>query len=133
MRETAEFQSAQLPSIKSMLPIFVPEKELMRANSIYTRISFVIQLVCPGLSGIIMSCLSMTGVFFIDVMTAIIGVLLLSAISMPPRVSSQGEYNPISDLKSGATYIFKNRALKNSIVFYSVFSCISYPPLNIGG
>jgi len=46
---------------------------------------------------------------------------------MPPRVSSQGEYNPISDLKSGATYIFKNRALKNSIVFYSVFSFLVVP------
>lgn len=117
----------QLPSIKSMLPLFVPAEELMRANSIYTSIWFVIQLTSPGLSGIIMSGLSMAGIFFIDVMTAVIGVLLLSAISIPPRESGESGDDPVGALKSGAIYIIKNRSLKNSIIFYSIFSFLVVP------
>lgn len=117
----------QLPSIKSMLPILVPGNEFMRANSIYTSIWFVIQLIAPGLCGIIMRFLSMTGIFLIDVFSALIGVLLLCVISMPARESREGGYHPLSELKSGARYILTSRSLKNSIVFYSVFSFLVVP------
>lgn len=117
----------QLPSIKSMLPILVPEKELMRANSIYTSIWFVIQLVSPGISGIIMGFLSMTGVFLIDVITAVVGILLLLTITMPSRENRRSDNNPIDELKSGARYILTSRPLKNSIIFYGVFSFLVVP------
>lgn len=117
----------QMPAIKSMLPILVPEKELMHANSIYTSIWCVIQLISPGISGIIMSFMSMSGVFFIDVITAAIGISLLSTISMPTRKNSVDNYAPIEELKSGVRYILSNKSLKNSILFYSVFSFLVVP------
>ncbi|WP_244282170.1 MFS transporter [Maledivibacter halophilus] len=117
----------QMPAIKSMLPILVPEKELMRANSIYTSIWCVIQLISPGISGIIMSFMSMSGVFFIDVITAAIGILLLSTISMPARQNSVDNYKAIEELKSGVRYILSNSSLKNSILFYSAFSFLVVP------
>ncbi|MGF7059874.1 MFS transporter [Brassicibacter mesophilus] len=117
----------QMPAIKSMLPLLVPEKELMRANSIYTSIWCVIQLISPGISGIIMSFTSMSGVFFIDVITALIGISLLSTISIPVRKNSEGKYKPIEELKSGVRYILSNLSLKNSILFYSAFSFLVVP------
>ncbi|TCO68912.1 MFS transporter [Marinisporobacter balticus] len=117
----------QMPAIKSMLPLIVPEKELMRANSISTSIWCVIQLISPGISGIVMSFMSMSSVFFIDVITAVIGVSLLSTISMPARKSSAEKYKPIEELKSGIRYILSNRSLKNSILFYSIFSFLVIP------
>ncbi|QOR34818.1 MFS transporter [Clostridium sp. 'deep sea'] len=117
----------QMPAIKSMLPLIVPEKELMRANSIYTSIWCVIQLISPGLSGVIMSFMSMSGIFFIDVITAVIGVFLLSTISMPAQERSEYKYKPVEDLKLGIRYILSNRSLKNSILFYSIFSVLVVP------
>lgn len=117
----------QMPAIKSMLPILVPEKELMRANSIYTSIWCVIQLVSPGISGIIMNFVSISGVFFIDVITAVIGISLLSTISMPSRKNSENNYKLMVELKSGIRYILSNKSLKNSILFYSAFSFLVVP------
>lgn len=117
----------QMPAIKSMLPLFVPEKELMRANSAYTSIWCIIQLISPGISGIVMSFLSMSGVFFIDVFTAVIGVLLLSTIHIPVRKNSQNTIRPIAELKAGVRYILSSHSLKNSILFYSIFSFLVVP------
>ncbi len=117
----------QMPASKSILPILVPEKELMRANSIYTSIWCVIQLISPGLSGAILGYISIVGVFFIDVVTAIMGVGLLAVIAMPVREKKTDKYQPIDELKSGVHYIKSNPRLKNSILFYSFFSLLVVP------
>ncbi|WP_278278225.1 MFS transporter [Alkaliphilus peptidifermentans] len=117
----------QMPAIKSMLPLFVPEGELMRANSIYTSIWCVIHLVSPGLSGVIMSFVSIVGVFFIDVITAIIGVLLLSTIIMPAREIQQTRGNPKEELKQGFRYILNSKSLKYSIILYTTFQFLVVP------
>lgn len=117
----------QMPAIKSMLPLIVPEKKLMKANSIYTSIWCVIQLISPGISGVIMSLMPMYSIFFLDVITAVIGVFLLSTIYMPVQKRSQNDYKLLDELKSGANYILSNNSLKNSLVFYSIFSFLVVP------
>ncbi|MGO0862452.1 MFS transporter, partial [Clostridioides difficile] len=72
----------QLPASKSILPLFIPEEELLRANSYSTTIWSIIQLISPGLGGLALTMLPLGEVFLIDVVTALIGVGLLSTISI---------------------------------------------------
>lgn len=132
----------QLPASKSILPQIVPDERLMKANSIFTGIWSTIQLVSPGLGGLVMSLMSIQYVFLIDVITAIIGVLLLATVSISVRKAQQNDENTKEGLTQGFQYIMRSKTLRNSILLYTVFSFLVVPasqltPLlaskNIGG
>ncbi|BAL01648.1 major facilitator superfamily transporter [Oscillibacter valericigenes Sjm18-20] len=117
----------QLPASKSILPQIVPGEQLMKANSIYTGIWSIIQLVSPGLGGLVMSFMSIQYVFLIDIGTAIIGVLLLATITIPMREKLQSTENTKEGLLQGLHYIMNSKALRNSILLYTIFSFLVVP------
>lgn len=117
----------QLPASKSILPQIVPAEQLMKANSIFTGIWSTIQLVSPGLGGLVMSLMSIKYVFLIDVITAIIGVFLLSTVPIPALKTQQREDNAKEGLIQGFHYMMRSKTLRNSILLYSIFSFMVVP------
>lgn len=117
----------QLPASKSILPKIVPPDQLMRANSINTSIWSVIQLVSPGLGGLVMSLLAIEYVFMIDVVTAIIGVLLLATISVPAHSLHLSRENTRDGLRQGFHYIMNSKALRRGIILYTIFQFLVVP------
>ena len=117
----------QLPASKSILPQIVPGEQLMKANSIYTGIWSTIQLVSPGLGGLVMSLMSIPFVFLIDIGTAITGVLLLATVAIPVREMRQSAENKNEGLVDGFHYIMNSIALRNSILLYTIFSFLVVP------
>lgn len=117
----------QLPASKSILPQIVPGEQLMKSNSIYTGIWSTIQLVSPGLGGLIMSFMPIQYVFLIDIATAIAGVLLLATIIIPVRRMQQNNENTKEGLVQGFFYIMNSKALRNSILLYTIFSFLVVP------
>lgn len=132
----------QLPASKSILPQIVPKEQLMRANSINTGVWSVIQLVSPGLGGLVMSLMDMEYVFLIDVLTAVISIIILATIIMPSCEILQRNENTREELVQGFRYIMNSRALRSAILLYTVFQFLVVPasqltPLlaskNVGG
>lgn len=117
----------QLPASKSILPQIVPDEQLMKANSIYTGLWSTIQLISPGFGGLVMSLLSIQYVFLIDIGTAITGVLLLATVTIPIRDRPQGAENTKEGLLQGFRYIMNSKALRNSILLYTIFSFLVVP------
>lgn len=117
----------QLPASKSILPQIVPHNQLMRANSINTSVWSVIQLVSPGLGGVVMSLMDMEYVFLIDVVTAFIGVILIATIIMPIRGTQQTSENTKEGLVQGFRYIMNSKALRYSLILYTIFQFLVVP------
>ncbi|WMJ85153.1 MFS transporter [Oscillospiraceae bacterium LTW-04] len=117
----------QLPASKSILPQIAPDEQLMRANSISTGIWSVIQLISPGLGGLVMSLMAMHYVFLIDVATAIFSILLFSTIVIPARNVKQTNENTKKRLVQGFYYIKNSNALRNSILLYTIFQFLVVP------
>lgn len=117
----------QLPASKSILPQIVPHNQLMRANSINTSVWSVIQLVSPGLGGVVMSLMDMEYIFLIDVVTAFIGVLLIATIIMPIRGTQQTSENTKEGLVQGLRYIMNSKALRYSLILYTIFQFLVVP------
>lgn len=117
----------QLPASKSILPQIVPHNQLMRANSINTSVWSVIQLVSPGLGGVVMSLMDMEYVFLIDVVTAFIGVILIATIIMPIRGTQHTSENTIEGLAQGFRYIMNSKALRYSLILYTIFQFLVVP------
>ncbi len=132
----------QLPASKSILPQIVPKEQLMKANSINTGVWSVIQLVSPGLGGLVMSLMDMEYVFLIDVLTAVISIIILATIIVPSCEIRQRNENTREELVQGFRYIMNSRALRSAILLYTVFQFLVVPasqltPLlaskNVGG
>lgn len=117
----------QLPASKSILPQLVPEEGLLKANSIFTGIWSIIQLVSPGLGGLVMSLRSMEYVLLIDVVTGLLGVLLLAAVPIPVRRAEPDDDNTKEGLAQGFRYIMGSKTLRNSILLYTIFSFLVVP------
>lgn len=132
----------QLPSSKSILPQIVPKDQLMKANSINTGVWSVIQLISPGLGGLVMSLMDMEYVFLIDVVTAVISIIILATIIVPSAEIRQSNENTREELVQGFRYIMNSSALRNAILLYTIFQFLVVPasqltPLlaskNVGG
>ena len=67
----------QMPAIGAFLPQLVPEDQLTRVNGINSSIQSFVFLVSPMLSGALLTFATIEIIFFIDVITAAIAVMIL--------------------------------------------------------
>ena len=72
----------QTPTVNSMIPLLVPKDKLMKFNGINSSIQSVIQFASPLVAGGILVLGSISNILFIDVITAVIGVSILSFIKI---------------------------------------------------
>lgn len=117
----------QLPASKSILPHIVPEEALIRANSLNTGIWSLIQLVSPGIGGLVMNAMKMQAVLLIDVGTAAMGVLLLLWLKMPESKRGQEMENTKERLIQGFCYLMKSKSLKRCLFLYTAFQFLVVP------
>lgn len=104
----------ELPAAKCILPGFVPEEMLYKANSAFTTVWSVGQLVSPALAGIIMGNLTLPTVFMVDVITAVFGVGTL--LTIPITNKNEDIYNEIqSGSKDFVKYIGKKPAILSTL------------------
>ena len=75
----------QTPTVNSMIPLLVPEDKLMKFNGVNSSIQSVIQFASPLVAGGILVLGSISNILFIDVITAVIGVSILSFIKMEQK------------------------------------------------
>lgn len=73
----------QTPAVNAVIPQIVPQKHLMQVNGIQNTITSLIMFLSPAVSGAILSVSTLETTLFIDVFTALIGVGITSALTIP--------------------------------------------------
>ena len=68
----------QSPAVSALLPQIVPTDKLMRVNGINGTIQAAMMLVAPAAAAAVYASSTIVAVFFVDVVTAVIGIALLS-------------------------------------------------------
>ncbi len=114
----------QSPSIQSYLPILVPTEKLTRINSINSSFQSLIVLFSPILSGVLLGVAQIGHIFFIDVITAAIAILILVLLvkdNYVKKVRENSKLEYFTDLKLGLNYIRKNKFLKTYFIFCAIF------------
>lgn len=117
----------QLPASKSVLPLIVPQSELMKANSVNTSIWSIIQLVSPGLGGLAMNYFTMGSVLLIDVVSAAIGITIFGVVTLPARKNKPSFENTKEGLLQGFHYLWNSKPLRYGIILYSLFQFLVVP------
>lgn len=121
----------QTPAVGAILPQFVPEDKLVKVNGANGSIQALVMLLAPMASGALLGMASIETIFFIDVITAAIAIVILIALLHIPAHAKAGEKQPVSyfqDLKQGYLYIRDHAFLKKFFLFFAMFFILAAAP-----
>ncbi|WP_195264411.1 MFS transporter [Clostridium sp. 1001275B_160808_H3] len=120
----------QTPAVGSFIPQIVPENKLSKINGINSSIQSLTMLICPMLSGALLSIATIETIFFIDVITAMIAVFTL-LIFLKVKAHSkalEAQHNSyFDDMKEGVKYIKNHSYVKKFFLFCTIFFILAAP------
>lgn len=114
----------QMPAVNAFLPQFVPQEMLTRVNAVNGMIQSTMTLLSPMLSAALLTVASIEAIFFIDVVTAVVAVVILLVFLRTPSHARAGEAHQESyfaDLRHGIAYLTKHDYLKAFALFNAIF------------
>lgn len=118
----------QIPAVNAILPQIVPKNNLLKINGINSTLTGIIMFLSPAISGAMMSVMPVEGTFFVDVITAFIGVGITAGILIKPHKPEfiQGNSH-FAELQAGFAYIKKNPFIKHLLIFQTVILVLISP------
>ena len=123
----------QTPAISALLPQIVPTEKLMRVNGINSSVQSSLTLLAPIVAAAIYANFSLVTILFIDVVTAIIGVVLLATVAVPTlaRAASLDKPSYFADLKEGINYTFTHELVRWVIAIFGIVFLLIVAPSNL--
>lgn len=121
----------QTPAIGAFLPQLVPEDKLTKVNATNGSIQSLVTLISPMLSGALLTMATIESIFFIDVITAAIAVIMLLLFLHVPVHAKALQKEKISyfeDMSQGIKYI-RNHGFVKMIFIFCAFYFILVAPL----
>jgi DHA3 family macrolide efflux protein-like MFS transporter len=98
----------QMPAVNALIPTIVPREHYARVNGVNSAAQSFGNLLAPMLAGAIMSFMPITAVFFVDVVTAAVGIsIVLFFVRVPERDVNEksGGASYFRDIRDGLLYI----------------------------
>jgi DHA3 family macrolide efflux protein-like MFS transporter len=120
-------QGVQTPAVGAFIPQIVPQEHLTRINGLQSSIQSFIFLMAPMISAALMSFVSLEMLFFLDVVTAAIGISIVAFfVKVPQRekpVPKTGEQKGDywHDLREGIRYIKQHGYISQMMILTAVF------------
>lgn len=102
----------QGPAVNALLPQIVPAEHLMRVNGAQQAIQSGMMLFAPAVAAAVYASTGIVAVFFIDVVTAVAGVLLLLLVPVARAVRSSEPVSYFGDLLAGVRYVQGNASVR---------------------
>lgn len=119
----------QTPTVNALIPQITPKAVLMRVTGFNGSLQSLTMIVAPAVSGALLATVSVESTFFIDVVTAIIGISLLSILKIPPhqRAQTSKDTGTAADLKTGILYAYRHPFIKVLLIFYALLMFLVTP------
>ena len=113
----------QQPAVGAFLPEIAPEEKLMKLNGINSSIHGAMMLVAPLAAGGLYGLIGLKSVFWIDVVTAAVGISLLTLIKTEIlKTNTIAEGQVLQEMMGGVRYVFMTKWLKQFLLLYLVFA-----------
>ncbi|GAA2988610.1 DHA3 family macrolide efflux protein-like MFS transporter [Microbacterium terrae] len=131
----------QTPAVAALIPQITPTRHLMRINGINGSIQSAMALLAPAVAGAIYawssavndgSSAALVPIFFIDVVTAVIGIGLLSFVSVSAvRRAQDAQTGYFADLVDGVRYIAHHEFVRWLLVLFAIIFVLTVAPSNL--
>jgi len=117
----------QSPAVMALIPQLVPTDKLLRVNGIFQSIQSGMMLIAPAAAAGIYASMSIIAIFWVDVVTAIIGIGLLLLISVP-TVRTVVDTGYFTDLAKGVRYTFTHAFVRWLLVLFAIVFLLTVAP-----
>lgn len=117
----------QTPAVSAVIPHLVPEEHLMRCNGIHATMQSIVQFAAPAVAGAVLSVGTFRSALLIDILTALLGIGLLSGVLLPKQEASWEQVAVFSEIKAGIRYSFSDRMIGKTLTVYGLFVLLSVP------
>ncbi|NLP83955.1 MFS transporter [Microbacterium sp. CFH 90308] len=131
----------QMPAVSALLPQIVPTRNLIRVNGINGSIQSAMMLLAPAAAGGLYAwasaasdgtAASLIPIFFIDVVTAVIGIGIVALIPVATiRRAGDVETGYFADLVDGVRYIVNHAFVRWLLVLFAIIFLLTVAPSNL--
>lgn len=124
-------QTFQMPTIQSILPQMVPQKEITRVNGQLGMVQSANMIIAPALGAFLFAVVPMNRLILLDVLGAIFGIGLLLFVRIPQTQALGERVHILTDTKLGFSLLIKNKGLWYITLLGSAFTLIFMPAVSM--
>ena len=117
----------QTPAVNAVIPQLVPEEYLMKYNGLNATVQSIVQFAAPAVAGAVLSIGTFRTTLFIDILTALVGIGLLSCILLPKQEASNENVSVFSEIKAGIRYSFSDKLIEKILIVYGLYILLCVP------
>ncbi len=117
----------QTPAINAVIPQVVPEEYLMKYNGLNATVQSIVQFAAPAAAGAVLSIGTFRATLFIDILTALVGIGLLSCVLLPKQEASNENVSVLSEIKAGIRYSFSDKLIGKILIVYGLYILLCVP------
>ena len=117
----------QMPAVNAVIPRLVPEEHLMKYNGMNATMQSIVQFISPAVAGMVLSLGTFRAALFIDILTALLGMSLLSCVLLPKQEATHETVSVLSEIKAGISYSFSDKMIGNVLKLYGLFILLCVP------
>ena len=119
----------QQPTVQAVIPQLVPQEHLLRINGLFQTIQSGLALLAPAVAGAVFGAFGIVPAFFIDVVTALLGVGVLLLVTVPTLDAVAGKATGFrEDLVEGARFIRHHAFIRWLMVLFAVIIVLTGSP-----
>jgi len=121
------FAGIQRPAASALLPQLVPADQLLRINGIFQGLMAGMMILAPAVAAAIYATWGIVPAFFIDAITAAIGIGFLLLIPVA-TVRSGGGQSYFGDLRAGLRYTFTHPLIRWALGVLAIVMLLGAAP-----
>jgi len=118
----------QQPAVAALLPQLVPGDQLLRFNGLFQSAQAGMMLVAPPVAAAVYASMSIIAIFFIDAITAVIGIGLLLSIAVPTIRLADTQRGYFTDLVEGVRFTFNHRLVRWVLLLLTIVMLLGAAP-----
>ncbi|RIX31184.1 MFS transporter [Amnibacterium setariae] len=119
----------QQPTVQAVIPQLVPADRLLRINGVFQTIQSGLALLAPAVAGALFGAFGIVPTFFLDVVTALLGVGVLLLVTVPTLDAVAGKTTGFrEDLVEGARFIWHHAFIRWLMILFAVIIVLTGSP-----
>ena len=124
----ASAQAFHSPAFSALMPSLVPERHLVRINSMDQAVTSLSSIAGPALGILLYNLVGLGGVMVFDAACAAFACLCLGIARVPPQAASAAAASTVlEDLREGITVIMRDAGLRNLMLLVMVTMLLFMP------
>lgn len=116
----------QTPAVNAAIPQIIPEEKLMKFNGVNATLQSLVQFAAPAVAGAILSFKTIRFSLLIDIITAVVGIAILTAVTIPFE-KKEDSPSTLAEMKAGVAYAIKERFIGKMLLVFGAFIFLCVP------